>query len=509
MARETKIGVALMVLLLGVFGAVAYKKWDALKAAVAAKSDKDKGETKAAEEPAGSPPEGQDDLQPDANPFVTADSAPAPPTGQDEPGSPFMDSAEAVPVREVSAAAGETGADATPPAQAEPFADQAADAGQGANTEEQAVATRQDEPSGQTAAAASESAEATSPMSDTGSTAAAVGSDPFGAAAAAPVAGSAPDGAGQPLADDPFGAAGEQAAPSEATTSQDAALAVEADGPFSRAGESTAAATQESADPFAGAPDATVADTGSESTPAESPSVPLSEDPFGETGAQEQPAAAAEIAESAAAEPRPQAGVFADSTEPSAPAPTGDTASEPQPDATFAASAGEPHVQPTSPSRSTSPVGRTDYCIVQEKDTYWSISERAYGTTAYFQALTEYNKNRIRDPKRLRPGMTVLTPPAEELQARYPKLIARGDAMPAENGGRPGFLINEAGRPAYRVGERDTLGKIAQSHLGRASRWVQIYEMNRDLIPNPKTLRPGTVLELPGDASRVRIASGE
>ena len=38
MARETKIGIALMALLLGVFGFVAYKKWDGLKSAVASRT---------------------------------------------------------------------------------------------------------------------------------------------------------------------------------------------------------------------------------------------------------------------------------------------------------------------------------------------------------------------------------------------------------------------------------------------------------------------------------------
>jgi nucleoid-associated protein YgaU len=490
MARETKIGVALMVLLLGVFGAVAYKKWDALKSAVVAKTDKD--ESKPEEKPVPKSATSQDDLQPDSNPFATVDAAPAPPNGQDEPASPFADTTvTTVPVREVSASATEGLGDATPPAQAEPFT------AQSANAEGQPVAARQDEPSGQTANASSEFAGAATATTDAASPAA--DNSPFADAAATPVADTAAAGAGQSLVDDPFSAAGEATTPSEPATAATTASTADASDPFSGAGEASAAAAGETADPFAGASDATLADSNSEPTPAESQPATLSDDPFSETTIR---AGTADTAEAAAAEPRPEPGVFADTTEPSTAAAPETAPFEPQPDATFASSSDQPAVQPAPPA------GRTDYCIVGEKDTYWSISQKAYGTNAYFQALAEYNKNRIRDPKRLRPGMTVLTPAAEELEARYPKLIARGAAAPADGGGRPGFLVNEAGRPAYRVGDGDTLSKIAQAHLGRGSRWVQIYEMNRDLIPNPKVLKPGTVLQLPGDASRVRIASG-
>jgi nucleoid-associated protein YgaU len=51
---------------------------------------------------------------------------------------------------------------------------------------------------------------------------------------------------------------------------------------------------------------------------------------------------------------------------------------------------------------------------------------------------------------------------------------------------------------AYTVAEGETLFTIARYELGKASRWVEIYELNRDALGNGlNELRPGTKLLLP------------
>jgi nucleoid-associated protein YgaU len=70
-------------------------------------------------------------------------------------------------------------------------------------------------------------------------------------------------------------------------------------------------------------------------------------------------------------------------------------------------------------------------------------------------------------------------------------------------------VIDEDGQPMYRVDKGDTLGEIAQKYLGRSSRWVQIHGMNRDRLPDAGTLKIGTVLRLPRDASQVARAPEE
>ncbi len=202
---------------------------------------------------------------------------------------------------------------------------------------------------------------------------------------------------------------------------------------------------------------------------------------------------------------------------------------------------------------------------VQEADSFWSISKKVYGTSRYFEALQKYNRAKIDDPKKLKPGM-VLDTPAAAILADYldggavvsPQAIADGgrsrsglptaaSSLPATVGssrstGSPagfsggilpieptgesetvqtvasspsatkvgdstkaGFFIGNQGYPMYRVANGDTLTAIAADHLGRASRWKQIFRMNQDALKSPDRLAPGVVLKLPGDASRVPL----
>lgn len=146
---------------------------------------------------------------------------------------------------------------------------------------------------------------------------------------------------------------------------------------------------------------------------------------------------------------------------------------------------------------------------VKNGDNYWSISRQAYGTARYYRALDAYNRYRIPHPKRMRPGMKVLIPKRKVLIARYSQYC------PGRHGGEryatskpAGYFQDATGRPMYRVGKTDTLGSIAQKHLGRASRWIQIYRLNQNRIKDTKQLTIGTELRLPGDASRIAIAPG-
>lgn len=485
MARETKIGVALMALLIGVFGFVVYKKWDSLKPATIAAAGSEKA-APAKKGPAEPKPAGGATTEPPSNPFATVTSSDVPPTGQAEPADPFAGvvASDRVPIREVSATSTDDGA---PPA-GEPF-----------SREEpiSAVADAAPPAQGKPGGAFSEAPSEIATTSDASAEPAAPADDPFGDVAASPSA----EGAGSVIPDETFAAA-ESSEPSAEAGAAETTVAADATDPFGGAAEATpeaapTAGAESVDDPFAGASGTATADAGDSGFAEPQAAATAEADPF----------AGAESAPAAAAEPSPVADASdafepAAAAEPAASAEASLAGIEPEPGGLFEPATASP------PEEAATASAGVDHVVVEENENYWSISKRVYGTPAYFHALAKYNEPRIRDPKRLRPGMTVLTPAAEELAARYPKLISSGgSAAPAEDAGRAGFLVDGEGRPAYRVGKDDTLGKIAQEHLGRASRWVQIYEMNRAAIPNAKALKPGTVLRLPGDASRVRLAS--
>lgn len=163
-------------------------------------------------------------------------------------------------------------------------------------------------------------------------------------------------------------------------------------------------------------------------------------------------------------------------------------------------------------SFSAESLGQVDVYEVQGGDNYWTISRKAYGTSKYFMALAKANAERIPDPRRMRPGMKVMLPAREVLETRFRDQLPLGTGPGAATGevqtadtDPPGFFTGTDGRPRYRIGRKDTLTEIAHDHLGRTSRWIQIFEMNRDRLRDPHDLKLGTILVLPADASRVRL----
>ena len=156
--------------------------------------------------------------------------------------------------------------------------------------------------------------------------------------------------------------------------------------------------------------------------------------------------------------------------------------------------------------------------VVTPSDSFWSISEREYGSARYFNALAKYNKDRVEAADKLRSGMKIKIPPPEVLEDEHPESFrtstspkaaispisgtsAEGDAMPPA-----GLFADERQQPRYRVGERETLSSIAQQVLGRSSRWTELYDLNRDQLKSPSALKIGTVLKLPPDAGRVTVS---
>lgn len=148
-----------------------------------------------------------------------------------------------------------------------------------------------------------------------------------------------------------------------------------------------------------------------------------------------------------------------------------------------------------------------DEYVVRRGDNYWRISKNKYGTERFYQALARLNLQRVPDPKRLRPGMKLHTPSPESLIRRFPELFPNGiqSVSQTRSSGPSGFFLDRDGRALYRTRSQDTLSSIAQNHLGRASRWKQIYQLNRSTLKNPNVLKDGLVLVLPDDASQVRV----
>ena len=104
--------------------------------------------------------------------------------------------------------------------------------------------------------------------------------------------------------------------------------------------------------------------------------------------------------------------------------------------------------------------------LVRRGDSLYLIAWRLLGDPERWPELYQLNKGKIENPHRIFPGLRLILP---------------------------------SGRPHhYRVAVGDTLWGIAQRQLGDGSRWKEIYQINRPLIPNPHWILPNQELLLPG-----------
>jgi nucleoid-associated protein YgaU len=137
---------------------------------------------------------------------------------------------------------------------------------------------------------------------------------------------------------------------------------------------------------------------------------------------------------------------------------------------------------------------------IKPGDNYSTISEKQYGTSAYFDALAELNHGKFPNKDRLQPGELISTPPVEDLVRSYPELCPK----PSRHETQQSRLSTVSSRSSYNrgrtytVAEGDTLFNIARYELGKASRWAEIYDLNRDALGKDYNyLTPGMKLVLP------------
>lgn len=137
---------------------------------------------------------------------------------------------------------------------------------------------------------------------------------------------------------------------------------------------------------------------------------------------------------------------------------------------------------------------------VQPGDNYWKISEKLYGTGAYFKALAEHNRDRNLRDDRLQPGAVLSAPEAAELEQKYADLCPKAThhRPPGARFAQVSSSGRLAGRRTYKVEAGDTLYDIAKHELGNPARWGEIYHLNREVLGEDYDyLSPGLELALP------------
>ena len=207
---------------------------------------------------------------------------------------------------------------------------------------------------------------------------------------------------------------------------------------------------------------------------------------------------------------------------------------------------GRPKVADGPPIRddlgaSAGQVGPVLHTVLPDEN-FWTISKQYYNSPRYYKALHQANAGQVPDITKLYVGTVIRIPPPETLDRALvtPPLlgaavdgpaISRASTVDAESSGsidpgttpdadmtpsrstRPGLrnarpslsARNEPAeaprRPTYPVKPNDTLRSIARDTLRDSHRSLEIYNLNRDTLTDPRALlAPGTTLTLPTDA---------
>lgn len=78
--------------------------------------------------------------------------------------------------------------------------------------------------------------------------------------------------------------------------------------------------------------------------------------------------------------------------------------------------------------------------------------------------------------------------------SRVESSVASTEALAGGSGGGGSTMAR-----SYTVAKGDTLSHIAKHFYGKASRWREIFEANRDTLDDPDRIFPGQVLKIPAD----------
>lgn len=139
--------------------------------------------------------------------------------------------------------------------------------------------------------------------------------------------------------------------------------------------------------------------------------------------------------------------------------------------------------------QSTATVGKREH-VVKPGETLSLIAQAAYGNANFYPAILRANPNL--DPKKMRPGMTIILPAASDVNPNV-KPVASNSAS-----GSASASAEIDSKTEYRVQSNDSLYRIAMKLYGKPDMVTKLYDLNKDTIgSDPAKLKLNMVLKLP------------
>ncbi len=141
----------------------------------------------------------------------------------------------------------------------------------------------------------------------------------------------------------------------------------------------------------------------------------------------------------------------------------------------------------SDPAPADARTASTDTHKVQPGDTLATLAQTYYGSSKYARILAEANPQ-IGDQSRLAVGTIV----------KIPALPPDADSKVATAAPSKAGKTTAGGKRTYKVQAGDSFYRIAKDQLGNASRWKELYALNKNVVHgDPTQLQVGQTLVLP------------
>lgn len=144
---------------------------------------------------------------------------------------------------------------------------------------------------------------------------------------------------------------------------------------------------------------------------------------------------------------------------------------------------------------------------VRGGESLFGICREHYGDTSLVKALAKFNS--IEDPAAIEVGQPIKLPAPELLGGRK----AKAAPSPASDPAPPVRIVKETptavaanstttttkqptSSKTYTVKSGDSLAAIAKRVYGSRDKWRKLYDMNRHVLDDPDTVKPGTILNV-------------
>lgn len=130
---------------------------------------------------------------------------------------------------------------------------------------------------------------------------------------------------------------------------------------------------------------------------------------------------------------------------------------------------------------------------VRAGDTLYSLAKQYYGSPSFTRPLADFNRNRVMANMQIRKGATLRIPDRAILLGEpVASNVQSNDQVRAANPPKPAQKFK-----TYKIKSGDTLTEISLALLGTSKRWREIFDLNKNVIPDPDSIPVGKTIRIP------------